>query len=58
MQIKTHEIPSEHKKKVFYCEDGHALEQVARRGRGLSIPGDIKKPAGHSHGQLALADPV
>jgi len=55
-QIKTYEIPSEHKK-TFCCEGGETLEQVARRGFGASICGDAQKPAAHGLGQHALADP-
>jgi len=35
------------KEKVFYRMDGEALEEVAERGGGYSIPGDIQGDAEH-----------
>ena len=40
-QTKEHEIPSEHKRILFYCEDSRTLAQVAQGGCGDSILGDI-----------------
>lgn len=34
------------------------MEQVVQSGGGFSVLRDIQNPAGHSRGQLALADPV
>ena len=35
--------------KVFYGDGGEALEQVAQRGGGSPIPGDIQGQAGSSN---------
>ncbi|KAK4827150.1 LOW QUALITY PROTEIN: hypothetical protein QYF61_015104 [Mycteria americana] len=56
-QIKTHEIPSEHKKTLFYWEGGQTLEQVTQRGCGVSIHGAIQSLTGHGPGQPALGGP-
>ena len=43
---------------LFYCEHHWALAQVAQRGCGVSLLGDIQKPSGHGPGQLALGGPA
>jgi len=35
-----------------------ALTQIAQRGYGVSIPGDIKKPSGLDPGQPAVGSPA
>ena len=52
------EIPLKHNKPLFYCEGGQTLEEVAWRGCGVSILGDIQNPSGHGPGQPALAAPA
>lgn len=46
------------KKKLFYCEGGWTLHQVAQRGFGASILRDIKKSTGHGPDQSALGNPA
>ena len=58
MQIETQEAPPEHQETFFYCEGGQALEQVAQRGCGVSILGEVQKLTGRSPGQMALGAPV
>lgn len=41
-QTGTQEIPFKHEKKNCYCEDSRALEQVAQRYYGVSIPEILK----------------
>jgi len=41
------EVTYDHQDTFFYCKGDQALEDVARRGGGVSIPGDIQKPSGH-----------
>ncbi|KAK4831197.1 hypothetical protein QYF61_015929 [Mycteria americana] len=43
---------------IFHHEGGQALAQVAQRGCGISILGDIQSPAGHGPEQPAVADPA
>lgn len=35
-----------HKETLFHCEGGQTLHQVAQRGCGVSIPGDIGNQLG------------
>ena len=46
------------RKCFFHCEDGQTLAQVAWRGCGVSILGDIQNVAGRSPGKLALGVPA
>ena len=39
------------RKKVFYSKDGEALAQVAQRGGGCLVPGDIQGHAGQGSEQ-------
>ena len=55
---ETQEAPSEHEEKILYCEGNQAPEQVAQRGYGVSILGDIQKLSGHNPGQRALGEPA
>ena len=41
---------------LFSCEGDCTLEQVAARGCGVSVLGDIKNPTGHGPGQPAVVD--
>jgi len=43
---------------LFSCESGQALEQLAQRGYGISISGDIQNLTGCRSGQSTLADPA
>lgn len=43
---------------MFYSEDGQALAQVAQRGCGVSIPGDVQNLPRHGPEQPVLADPA
>ena len=45
-QIKRGEIQIGQKEKSFYSKGGEALAQVAQRGGGCPIPGDIQGWAG------------
>lgn len=49
-------IPSEHKKRFFYCEGCWAQEEVAQRGCKVLILGVIQNSTGHSPGQPAVVD--
>ena len=42
----TGEIQTGYKEKVFYDQGGEALAQVAQRGGGCPVPGDIQGQAG------------
>lgn len=55
-QAKTHEIPLEHEKTLFYSECDQTLEQVAQRGGVVSFCSGIKKLTRHNHGQQAQGD--
>ena len=56
-QIEIPEIPLKHENS--FCCDGDCIpEQVAPRGCGVSVLGDIKNPTGHGPGQPALVDPT
>ncbi|KAK4828652.1 hypothetical protein QYF61_000300 [Mycteria americana] len=56
-QTETQEVPSEHQEKLFYTEGYQALAQVALRGGGVSLLGEIQKPFGHGPGlQVALLE--
>lgn len=55
---EAQEIPSEWQKTLFYCQDDHALTQVAQRGCEVSLFGDTQKLSQHSPGQLALGGPA
>jgi len=48
------------RRKFFHSEGGDALEQVAQRGCGSSIPGGIQSQAGCGSGQpgLVVGDPA
>ena len=54
-QGETWELLYEHQE-TLYCEGGWVLAQVAQRGGGVSILGDIQKSSGYGPGQLDLAD--
>lgn len=42
-QVAASEIAAGYKEAVLHCESGEALEQVAQRGCGVSIPGFFQK---------------
>jgi len=46
------------KEKLFCCESGQSLEQVAQRSCGVSNLGDIPKLSGHGPAQLAVGGPA
>lgn len=54
---QTQEILSEHEK-AFLCSEGvQTPEQVAQRGCGVPILGDLQNPAGCDHAQPTPAAP-
>jgi len=55
---ETQEVLPEPNEALFHCEGDQAMEQVAQRGCGLCIFGDIQRPPGHSPGQAALGGPA
>lgn len=57
-QTETHEIPAEHKKTLLYSDCGWTLQQVAWKGRGISVLKDIQNSAKHGPGQRAPAGPA
>jgi len=56
--IKPHEILSEHKQTLFYCEGDQTPQQVAQRGCGVSVCGAIQSLTGHGLVQPALGGPA
>lgn len=54
--IEIQETTSKRKKNFFHCESGQTLEQVAQSDCVVSTFGNIQNVAGHSSGQMALAD--
>ncbi|KAJ7412564.1 hypothetical protein WISP_95664 [Willisornis vidua] len=54
-ETDAQEFPPEHEKEL-HSEDDQALEQVAQRGCGVSLPGDIQKLSGHNLEYLSLGD--
>lgn len=52
------EIQFKHKITLIYYQGGQTREQVAQRGCGVTIPGNIENPTQHSPGQTAPADPA
>lgn len=45
-------------RKLLYCEDDRALEQVAQGGYGVRFSGDIQNPQGCKPVQYSLGDPA
>jgi len=43
---------------IFYHEDGERLEQIAQRGSGGPIPGNIQGQAGQSSEQPGVVEDV
>ena len=52
------EVSPECQEMLFHCEGDQALSQVAWRGCGVFILGDIQKPSGHGPGKPALGGPA
>jgi len=52
------DVSSECQEMLFHCEGDQALVQVAWRGCGVSIFGDIQTPSGHGPGKTALGSPA
>lgn len=48
---------TEHNETLLHYEADQSLAQVAQRGCGASVHGDIKTPAGHSLEQPVLTAP-
>lgn len=46
------------RKKIFYCDSGQTLEQIAQRGCEASIRGGIQIPTRHGPKKPALEDPA
>ena len=44
------------KRFFFYCEGSQRVAQVAQRGCGVSVCGDIQNPTGHSPERPAVGD--
>ncbi|CAN0060768.1 unnamed protein product, partial [Bubo scandiacus] len=57
-KVKHRRFPLNIRELFFYCEGDRALAEVAKRGGGISLVGNIKKPSGHGPGQLALGGPA
>ena len=47
-QVEVQEIPVRYHRKCFHYEDGQTLDQVAQRGYGIPILGDIQNLTGQS----------
>lgn len=47
-----------HQETLCHCEDDWALAQVTQVGCGVSIPRDIKNPAGQGPGQPGVGGPA
>ena len=43
---------------IFYCESGETLEEIAQRGSGGPIPGNIQGQVGRGSEQPDLVDDV
>lgn len=56
METDAQDVPPECKEEL-HCAGGHALEQIARRGCGVSITGDIPELSGHNSLPYALGWP-
>ena len=57
-QTEAWEVPPEQEEKILHSEGDGALEQVAQRGCGVSLSGDIQDPPGRGAVQPALGDPA
>jgi len=45
-------------KEIFYQEGGETMEQIAQRGSGVPVPGDIQGQAGRGSEQPGLVEDV
>ena len=45
-ETAAQEIPPEHEEELLYCVTDPTLEQVAQRGCGVSLTGDIQELSG------------
>ena len=54
MNKENHEIPTEHKKRLFHYEGDQPPAQAAQGGCAVSILGNIQKLFGHGSRQPAL----
>ena len=52
-ETDAQKVPPEHEEEL-YCAGGQALEQVAQRGCGVSLTGDIQEPPGPTPVPCAL----
>jgi len=57
-QTEAQEVPSEHEEELLPSEFDGALEQVAQRGCGFPLSGDIQDPPGQGPMQPAVRDPA
>jgi len=57
-KLKEGRFRLDRRKQFFYSEDGDTLAQVAQRGSGGPIPGNIQGQAGRVSEQPALAEDV
>lgn len=49
---------SPQREELLYVEGYRALEQAAKGGHGVSLPGNVPNPPGHVPGSPALGDPA
>lgn len=40
-KLKTQEVPHQHEEELLYVEGGRALQQAAKKARGVSISGEF-----------------
>ncbi|KAJ7395137.1 hypothetical protein BTVI_158112 [Pitangus sulphuratus] len=53
-ETDAQEVPPEYEEELLYCVGDHTLEQIAQRGCGISLTGDIREPCGCNPVQCAL----
>ena len=57
-QTEAQEVLSEHEEELLRSEGNGALKQVAQRGCGVSLSGDIQDPPGQGPVQPAVGHPA
>ena len=56
--MKGGQIQTRQKEEIFYNESDETLEQIAQRGNGVPIPGNIQGQVGRGSRQPALVEDV